>query len=329
MRALTGALALIALLSACGRPPLIAAPQPGGQGTQTQDASHAGGLAADEAIRPSVVFARPQAFALTEPSEPFLNALAEHVEPQRLALARQLVADPTVSSGLTNWERAGRAGQFRTLQRVAALQGDVMGCRVPTLVENGGEPDRPGLMAYFQPDQTGSGRIVTFPRSMAQGGKYLAVATLLHEMRHAAQFQLATSRSAVTRPGGAVLAPAYAAAWRAMGELGGEERLSYGDYCHLTIEYDAFQTGNQVATLISQGAYDGMGCGFVDMQYRGERALPALKLLPMMQKLTGTALAATVNKAQYKAVSSYNRKLLELRHPASTARILPQLVSAP
>jgi hypothetical protein len=328
MRRWTSALALVAAVTACGRPPVMIPTPSGNQGTQAQDAPHAGGLAADEAIRPSVVFARPQAFALTPQSEPFLTAMAEHVEPQRRALARQLAADPVVTAGLTNWDTSGRTGQFRTLQRVAALQGDVMGCRLPSISENSKEPDRPGLMAYYQPDQTGLGKIVLFPKAIAQGGKYLAVATVIHEMRHAAQFQLATSRSAVTKPGGAVLAPAYAAAWRAMGELGGEENLAYGDYAHLTIEYDAFQTGNLVATLISQGVYDGMGCGFVDTQYRGERALPALKLLPMMQKLTGVSLAATVNKAQYLAVKAYNRKLTMQRHPASTARVLPQLVSA-
>lgn len=328
MRAWIRALALTAVLSACGRPPLAMAPLPGGQGTQIQDASSAGGLAADEAIRPSVVFGRPQAFALTPASAPFLQTLAETVEPQRLALARQLVADPIVAKGLTTWEQSGRSGQFRTLQRIAALEGDVMGCRVPRLVEDTGTPDRPGLMAYFQADPTGVGRIVTYPAAMAQGGKYLAVATLIHEMRHAAQFQLATSRSAATKPGGLVLAPAYAAAWRAMGELGGEERLSYGDYCHLTIEYDAFQSGNQVATLISHGAYDGMGCGFVDVQYRGEKAQPALQLFPMMAKLSDVALLATVNKAQYKATTAYNRKLVEVRHPASETRLLPQLVAS-
>jgi hypothetical protein len=325
MRAWTIPLALLGIVTACGRPPMIAPPVPGGQGTQIQDAPHAGGLSADEAIRPSVVLARPQAFTLSDQSEPFLTALDQHVAPQRQTLAQQLASDPIVSAGLTNWDRAGATGQFRTLQRVAALQGSVMGCRVPSITEDRGEPDRPGMMAYYQPDQTGIGQIVLYPRAIAQGGKYLAVATVVHEMRHAVQFQLATSRSAVTKPGGATLAPAYAQAWRAMGELGGEGQLSYGDYAHLTIEYDAFQTGNQVATLLSRGEYDGMGCGFVDAQYRNEKAVPALRLLPMMQKLTGANLAATVNKAQYLAVKAYNRKLVEQRHPVAAARILPQL----
>ncbi len=290
---------------------------------QSVDTTELGGLPADKAVHATVELAQPKAFVLTPQAQPFVAALNRTVEPQRQLYARQLLADPTVVAGIAAWERSSPTAQLRLITRVAAIGGTVMGCQVPPIVENQRAPERAGTMAFFQPAPNSVGQIVLYPREVATGGKYLAIATVIHELRHAAQFQLATSRSAATKPDGLVLGTAYAASWQAMATMGGEADLSYGDYAHLNVEFDAFQTGNEVATLISGGAYDGMGCGFVDTQYRGVTALPALKLLSMMQQLPSAALASTVNVAQFKAEQVYGAKMNFARHSLAAFRQVP------
>jgi hypothetical protein len=293
-----------ALLAACGQPNIAALQGP--LTTNSLGADLLGGLPSSEAAHASVEAASPEAFVLTTAAAPFLDALARVVEPMRQTLASRLLADAVVSRGLASWNTAGASGQLTTLRRIAALEGEVMGTQVPTIVQSLDAPTTAGMMAVYQPETTGLGTITLYADSIAKGGKDLAVATLVHEMRHAAQYQLVLANQANASALGAdqrTLANTYASAWQTMDAWGGESKLSYGDYVHLAVEYDAFQTGNEVAAIVSRGTYSAQGSGFVTVQYRAD-ATVALDLTTLIGKYNGAALVGAVNAAEAKAIQA-------------------------
>lgn len=256
-----------------------------------------GGLPNSEAAHTAVQTSVPSAFALNAAAQPFLQSLLKVVEPQRLTLATRLLADPVVSQGLANWERSTSDAQLKVLKQVAAIEGDVMGFQVPPIVSTPGAPPQPGMMAFYQPGDTDIGQVVLYPSIIARGGKYLAISTLVHEMRHAAQYQLVTNSAASTDADTQNLVNAYNGSWSALDAIGTESTLAYGDYVHLNVEYDAFQTGNEVAALVSKGSFDQTGFGFIDTHYDGSGKL-TFSLLDLLPQVAADNLVVKVNTAE-------------------------------
>lgn len=267
-----------------------------GDGTDTL-----GGLSNSEAAHASVEAQAPTAFVLTSNGTGFVAALDRNVKPLRTTLASTLAADTTVMQGLNGWSSLTTKNRLAVLQRVAALEGQVMNCQVPPVVASSASPPVSGMMAFYQPGDSDIGQVTLYSSSLASGDKYLALATLVHEMRHAAQFQMVladqgSKLQATTDEH--LLATNYAAAWSAMDSLGGESDLAYGDYVHLDVEFDAFQTGNEVASLVSGGSFDATGSGFVDVQYSKSDA-PVFDLSSLMPQFETTDVTGAVNLAEY------------------------------
>jgi hypothetical protein len=194
-----------------------------------------------------------------------------------------------------------------------------MDCQEPTIVAKSGGSGQAGLMAYYQPAASGVGEVVIYTDAIAKGGKYMAVSTLVHEMRHAAQDQLVQANTSLMSGLDAdhkTLASAYSAAWQAMNAQGGESSLAYGDYTHLNVEFDAFQTGNMVASILSKGAFDASGFGFVDTHYAAS-GTAELDLEALAATTTGANLVASVNKAEYQAERSHTGTVSPVRAPRS------------
>lgn len=302
MRIRSSLVAIALFLSGCGTLNLPGVTTPAAQTTAVSSAADAqslGGLTNDVAAHPSVQLAKPLAFVLTAQARPFLAALEAKVVPMRQTLAERLAADATVSTGLSGWDRAATDAKMATLTRVAQIEAEVMGCAVPAIAKKVPTAADTGLMAYYQPAAFGAGTITLYTTTLAQKSKYVAVAVMVHEMRHAAQYQLFTASNSQDADT-ATLADAYEAAWSATEDLGGQSQLAYGDYVHLNVEYDAFQTGNQVAALLAEAANQTPGLGFVDMQYDAS-ATPVYDLLAQTDVAAGQALIAAVNRAQYNA----------------------------
>jgi hypothetical protein len=259
-----------------------------------------GGLSSSVAAHASVETVAPLAFVLTPASAAFVQALDAAAEPERLELAKRLKADTTITSAIANWSRAGSTGRLAMLRRVAAIEGEVMGCQVPTVTEETSANAPSGMLAYFQADSGGVGEITIYSNAIASGGGYLALSMVVHEMRHAAQYQLVNADQAKLTADQRTLATGYRTAWETVNALGGESKLSYGDYVHLAVEFDAFQAGNQVATLMSGGSFDQRGSGFVDTQY-GVGGEPTLDLGTMIGNFSASELTGAVNLAQAKA----------------------------
>jgi hypothetical protein len=300
MRPFIIAIMLGTLVSACS--PGVLPISPSTLQSTAADADALSGLPDSYAAHPSVELSAPRAFVLTAESAPFVAALARQMDPVRSTVASALMADPSVKQGIGSWERSTGTAQFAVLKQVAAVTATAMGCRVPAIVSQTGQADTSGTMAFYQSGNGQDGEITLYPAAFARGGKYLAIATVVHEMRHAAQDQLIESVAGTPGPDADLktLADGYTGSWRAVEGLGSESQLAYGDYVHLTFEYDAFQTGNQVATLLSQGSFDSTGNGFVDVRYQAGQA-PLLNLLDLATRYSGRALIAAVNTAEYQA----------------------------
>jgi hypothetical protein len=287
-----------AMLTGCGSLPTLSTGMSGVATSSAADAASYGGLSASQAVHVSVQLGQPAAYALSPQAGPFLDALASTVAPMRRSLANRLKADTTVSAGLAAWDRATAAQQLATLKRVAAIQAEVMGCEAPSITMTASQAAEATMMAYYQPG-SGAGEVVLYQSAIARAGKYKAIATIVHEVRHAAQYQLV--QGAVPADSDErTLRTAYAASWQALDALGGEGTLAYGDYAHLNVEFDAFQTGNEVASRLSNGSYDALGFGFVDTHYAADGTVK-LDLVSLASTLVGAGLVAAVNQAEYQA----------------------------
>jgi hypothetical protein len=287
------------------------------------------GLPADVAAHAEIQSMAPAAFALMPDSLPFVQALSRSVDPLRQQLAQSLSADPALRQGMTNWDRLDNNGRLALLQRVAEFQGQVMRFSVPPIIMSPTAPAQANLMAVFDPAEGTLGQIIIYPAAVARGARFLALSTLVHEMRHAGQYQMI--RGDLTVPVAEagdldLLESAYSAAWTAMDTLGGQSRLSYGDYAHLNVEYDAFQTGNQVAAIVSQGQFDQVGYGFVDTHYQAN-ATPVFSLLNATTRMAGVELVASVNAAQAK--SEKGRTVNRLRQPTVRVTLPKRVVTRP
>jgi hypothetical protein len=287
-------LPLLTTLALAGCQPSIALPS-----ATTLASDSLGGLSSSVAAHASVESVAPLAFVLTPESAPFVQALTAVAEPQRLELARRLEADTSISNAITSWSRIGASGRLAALQRVAKIEGEVMGAQVPTVQEETSANAPAGMLAYFQAEAGGVGEITIYANAIASGGGYLAVSMVVHEMRHAVQYQLVNADPSTLTADQRTLATGYRTAWDTVNALGGESKLSYGDYVHLAVEFDAFQAGNEVASLLSGGRFDQRGSGFVDTQY-GANGSPSLDLATLIGNFSTSELTGAVNLAQAK-----------------------------
>lgn len=244
----------------------------------------------------------PLGYVLTPQSAEFRRAEASLGDPQRLALARALMNTPSVMTAFHAWDRTPGATKLAVLKTVAAVEGQVFNFTPPPITCKTGVPSN-GTMAYFYGSDC-IGQIVLYPDAIETGDPWMGMATILHEMRHAYQNQLAVRGSKHALKAGTAeetLAYGFAQSCSALAQVGGESKLSYGDYCHLCMEWDAFATGNMVTTIVSQGEVDTSGLGFIDLQFDATGA-PLMSLQSLEAQVGPGKLADAVNRAQQGAL---------------------------
>ncbi|HEY9854755.1 MAG TPA: hypothetical protein V6D05_03390, partial [Stenomitos sp.] len=203
----------------------------------------------------------PDAFALTPEEDAFREAVQATLEPQRRRLADAILHDSDVMANLNRWETLDSATQLATLRRVADLQGRVMGFTPPAFDTKPGIPSN-GTLGYFAPSNNS---VTVYPEAMAKAGKWAPFVTIVHEMEHAHQFAMIQQAKAQPPKQGtpeSTVVSGFAQSMRI-----NEKGLEYQDYAHLNVEFDAFQTGNQVAAIVSHGQADTRFLGTVDEQY--------------------------------------------------------------
>ncbi|MDB5101442.1 MAG: hypothetical protein JWM80_5863 [Cyanobacteria bacterium RYN_339] len=253
---------------------------------------------ADAACNAKVEARSPLGYVLTPQAAEFRRAEEMLCDTQRLKLAQALVNTPGLVNTFRAWDRTPGATKLAVLKSVAALEGRVFDFTPPPITVKSGVPED-GTLAYFDGSDC-AGKVVLYPSAIEQGDPWMGLATILHEMRHAYQAQLALRGMKRLLKSGSPeesLAYGFAQSYTAVNQVGGEDKLSYGDYCHLCIEWDAFATGNMVTSIVSQGEIDTAGMGFADLQFdaMGESQAPIRGL----EALVGPAkLLDAVNQAQ-------------------------------
>lgn len=211
----------------------------------------------------------PAGFALMPESAEFRQVIESRAEQDRLTLARAILADSNVMNSFADWQRESSSQQVATLEAVAAIEGKTFGFTPPPLKSASGVPSD-GTLGYFMPARSGIGAVTIYPTAIARGDKWQALDVIVHEMRHAYQDQLMHAAAAGRLAEGTpdrTLAEAYYQSQLVISKVGGEDNLSYGDYAHLNMEFDSFETGNKVAEMVSRGEADTSHLGYVDTQY--------------------------------------------------------------
>jgi hypothetical protein len=247
----------------------------------------------------------PAAYILSAESADFLKAEYSQADSQRQQLAKRITGDSSVSGAFKSWETQSDDNKMAALKQIANLEGEVMGFTVPPMNTKSGVP-ADGTMAFFAGAHDGIGSVTLFTEAIAKGDKFAAIATVTHEMRHAYQFQLVQKAAKKKIQQGSTdytLAVGFFQADKAIGAAGGEDNFSYGDYCHLNNEWDAFATGNMVAAIVSQGKANTSGLGFIDVQYKAD-GTPYLPLAALAAKVGAGKLLDAVNQVEVKVMQA-------------------------
>lgn len=251
----------------------------------------------------------PGAFILTAQSKAFLAAESSQADGQRRDLARQIAGNSGVMGAFGQWDGQSQTDKLNVLKQIAEMEGRVMGFQPPPMTTKSGVPSD-GTMAYFAPARDGIGSVTLFPAAIAKGDRWAAIATVTHEMRHAYQFQLVEKASKNGIAKGSVdytLALGFYQADMMINKAGGEDKFSYGDYCHLNNEWDAFATGNMIASIVSKGEADTSGLGFADVQFSASGS-PLISLSALAAKAGEDGLLDAVNQAEVQYVKQHQGK---------------------
>ncbi|HEY9721974.1 MAG TPA: hypothetical protein V6D47_08155 [Oscillatoriaceae cyanobacterium] len=243
----------------------------------------------------------PAGFALMPDSAQFRQIIESQAERDRQSLAQAILADRDVMNSFENWTDESSSQQVATLKAVGAIEGQIFKFTPPPLKSASGVPSD-GTLGYFMPAKRGIGSVTIYPTAIARGDKWQALDVIVHEMRHAYQDQLmlqASNGQLAEGTTGRTLAEAYYQSQLVISKVGGEDNLSYGDYAHLNMEFDSFETGNKVAEMVSRGQADTSHLGYVDTQY-DSKGRAQVDLASLESRVGADGLLDAVNQLEAK-----------------------------
>ncbi len=194
--------------------------------------------------------------ALQPESLPFLQALATGAQADRDALVAAISADPTFAARIQQYGQLGAGEQKALRGQVIAVEVKSFGIAAPVLIIDTTTISNASFFG-FDPAVPGAGRVILNPEKIAGiDNPYAGLMLLIHETRHSAQFQLATSGAAAT---GDPLARGYLAAFTAQKKLKGKP--GFCDSLTLNKELEAFQFGNYVVGALTGWTIDSLDMG--------------------------------------------------------------------
>lgn len=227
----------------------------------------------------------PNAFVLQPQAANFVRSAFAQTQLQADALVEGLKDHEELSDAIGRWSELSFEEQKPHLQKIIEFQCELMGVTVPELVLDPQlYPDR---LAYFVFDHNNpdAGKVFLNETRFAEQEPVVTLALLIHETRHAYQFQMAYQQ-----PG--VLADAYKAAFAAQAEL---KPRSFGDFLTLANEYEAFQFSNLVIGELFDWKVDLPSMGTYASQYWADKRLK-LDLLHLIEDDNPTPLIDLFNQ---------------------------------
>lgn len=251
------------------------------------------GAVAARALEPAKFFGRaevqaqsPLAFSTQAAAAEAVAAIERVEAPKRDALVAALRQDATLNARLQAWPTLGWDAQVPVLKQVMAIECRVLGFQAPALRFS----DEPRRESYFDfdPAHPGLGTVILYPRGIAEDkNPYASLLLLIHEVRHAAQFQMAygTGGADAATP----LAKAFKASFETQKRLYGS--LNFCDFCSLMNEYEAFQCGNYVVGALTGWTVDTADMGCLSSQYDAQ-GQPKLDLAALQAQHPADVLGA-------------------------------------
>ena len=241
--------------------------------------------------------AAPEAYALSEDNQPWL----EQAHRQRALDAHKFVAALKQSKALyqqlKTWPDLTFEQRMALLPEVFKIECETFGITPPALIINTTlYPQRP-VNFVFDVRNPGSGLVYLNPDKLKTMEVWAPLAFLVHETRHAWQYQLAFSDQGM-------MAAGYKQAFTTQSKL---EGASFSDFLTLLNEYEAFQFGNHVLELLTEGEFDSVMMGTFASQFDEHQQL----------KIDLTTLGKNTEKKS--VLEQFNEAMkvqYELRYPA-------------
>lgn len=199
----------------------------------------------------------PTAYALSESNIPWLEQAHKQRQLDAEKLVNALKQNKALYKKLMNWEALSFEQRMALLPEVFAIEIQSFAITAPTLVINNTLYPQRAVNFVFDVRYPGAGLVYLNPDKLKEMEVYAPLAFLLHETRHAYQFQLAFKEQNL-------LAKGYLSAFKTQSNLSG---ASFSDFLTLLNEYEAFQFGNQVLELLTDGKFESAMMGTFASQF--------------------------------------------------------------
>ena len=199
----------------------------------------------------------PTAYALSESNIPWLEQAHKQRQLDAEKLVNALKQNKALYKKLMNWEALSFEQRMALLPEVFAIEIKSFAITAPTLVINNTLYPQRAVNFVFDVRYPGAGLVYLNPDKLKEMEVYAPLAFLLHETRHAYQFQLAFKEQNL-------LAKGYLSAFKTQSNLSG---ASFSDFLTLLNEYEAFQFGNQVLELLTDGKFESAMMGTFASQF--------------------------------------------------------------
>ena len=199
----------------------------------------------------------PEAFALSKNNIPWLREAHRIRKHDAEKFYAALKADKSLFNSLKNWLDLTFEQRLALLPQVFEIECKVLDMVCPELVINTTLYPSRAVNFVFDIRFAGSGLVYLNPDKLKSMEPYAPLAFLIHETRHAIQFQQAFSKQTL-------IAKGYKAAFTAQAKISG---FSFSDFLTLLNEYEAFQFGNHVIGLLTNWQVDMTNMGTFASQF--------------------------------------------------------------
>jgi len=241
---------------------------------------------------PALQSTAPAAFALSPQNAPWLKQAHQQRSQHAQQFFKALKGEDKLFNSLLDWANVSFEQRMALLPSVFNIECQALAMICPELVINNTLYPSRAVNFVFDVRNPGSGLVFLNPDKLKTMDTYAPLAFLIHETRHAYQFQLGFSQQTL-------LAKGYQAAFTAQAELSG---YSFSDFLTLLNEYEAFQFGNHVIGLLTQWRVDMTDMGTFTSQF-GDNAQLKIDLLKLASANDHHTLLESYNQraqAQYR-----------------------------
>ena len=233
----------------------------------------------------------PKAYALSELNQVWLKQAHNIRNQDAKRFFNALKQEPKLFASLIDWPNLSFEQRMSLLPEVFTIECKVLAMVCPELVINNSLYPSRAVNFVFDIKAPGSGLVYLNPNKLKTMEVYAPLAFLIHETRHAYQFQLAFNEETF-------LAQGYKEAFTVQAKQAG---FSFSDFLTLLNEYEAFQFGNQMIGLLVNWQIDMPNMGTFASQFdaNGKLKIDLIQLASIDSTMSLLEAYNQKAKAQY------------------------------